>query len=357
MRKLFSQITLALLPLLGAAQFHTVKRPQASPKVTEIQQLGVTDISVDYGSPAVKGRNVWTDVVGSYGDPNLVWRAGANMNTRIAFSTDVTINGNPLKAGSYGFHIDTSNDDKYILIFAHHDNQWGSYYLDRDKHVALELDVTPQENVFTEQLDYRFIERTDSTVVVALDWDEKRIPFTVAVDLNKTVVENFRYELLGVNTYRWEAWDDAANWCYNRNTNLEEALAWANRSINGGYTGFAANKNFRNMSTKAKIQLALGQESEAQKTVTEMQDLMTDMGDAYFFGDFLLKNEQASAALDLFESGFSKFGKDNWVMTLGYGRALHASGNTKGGKKSIEKALSLAPDRNKGFVESVLNAL
>ena len=124
---------------LGAtAQFHTMKMPQTSPKVVETQRLGITDITIDYSTPATRGRDIWNTVIDSYGDPNLAWRAGANLNTRIIFSTDVTINGNPLKAGGYGFHIDVDGDN-YTLMFAHHDNQWGSYYLDKEKHVALKL--------------------------------------------------------------------------------------------------------------------------------------------------------------------------------------------------------------------------
>ena len=94
------------LAMAVTGQFHTMKIPQSSPKVIETQRLGITDITVDYSSPATRGRDVWNEVINSYSDPNLAWRAGANMNTVITFSTDVTINGKSLKAGSYGFHID-----------------------------------------------------------------------------------------------------------------------------------------------------------------------------------------------------------------------------------------------------------
>ncbi len=354
MRKLFSLIAIGVVPLACTAQFHTVKIPTPSVKVVETQRLGITDITVDYHSPAVRGRDVWKDVVGSYSDPNLAWRAGANINTRISFTTDVMIEGQPLKAGSYGFHIDTSEDGPWTLMFAHHDNQWGSYYLDRENHVALKVDVTPVSTTFSEQLDYRFIDRTDSTVVVALEWAEKRIPFTVSVDLVETVLSNFRYELLGINTYRWEAWNDAARWCYDRNINLEEALEWANRSINGGYTGFAANKNFDNLSTKARILLALNREDELQGTVQEMYGFMNNISSVYFFGQFLIQNDRAAFAEALYTEGTEEFGKDNWVMNLGLGQAQFANGQQKEGLKTAEKALSMAPERNRGFVESAI---
>lgn len=340
--------------MVCSAQFHTVKVPRPSIKVIETQRLGITDITVDYHSPAVRGRDVWKDVVGSYADPNLAWRAGANVNTRISFTTDVKIEGQPLKAGSYGFHIDTNEGGPWTLMFAHHDNQWGSYYLDREKHVTLSVDVNPVETAFSEQLDYRFIDRTDSTVVIALEWGNKRIPFTVSVNLVETVLNNFRYELLGINTYRWEAWNDAARWCYDRNVNLEEALEWANRSINGGYTGFAANKNFTNLSTKARILVALNKEDELEETVTDMYGSLDNLGAIYFFGLFLVENDRPALAEGLYIEGVKKFGDENWVMNLGLGQAQFANGKKKAGLKTAEKALSLAPERNKGFAESAI---
>lgn len=354
MRKLFSLFMLGAVPLICAAQFHTIKVPRPSIKVVETQRLGITDITIDYHSPAVRGRDVWKDVVGSYEDPNLAWRAGANVNTRISFTTDVMIEGQRLKAGSYGFHIDTREEGPWTLMFAHHDNQWGSYYLDRENHVTLKVDVTPVETTFSEQLDYRFVDRTDSTVVIALEWAEKRIPFTVSVDLVETVLNNFRYELLGENTYHWEAWNDAARWCYDRNVNLEEALKWANRSINGGYTGFAANKNFTNLSTKARILLALNREEELTNTVKEMHGSLDNLGAIYFFGLFLLEKNRPALAEELYLKGTEKFGDDNWVMNLGLGQAQFAGGKKKSGLKTAEKALSLAPERNKGFAESAI---
>ncbi|MEQ9405170.1 MAG: DUF2911 domain-containing protein [Cyclobacteriaceae bacterium] len=355
MRKLFSNIMLVAIPALCTGQFHTVKIPRPSIKVVETQRLGITDITIDYHSPAVRGRDVWKDVVASYGDPNLAWRAGANINTRIRFTTDVRIDGKVLKAGSYGFHIVTSEEGPWTLLFAHHDNQWGSYYLDKEEHVTLKVDVTPVPTTFSEQLDYRFINRTDSSVLIALEWGEKRIPFTVSVDLTETVLANFRYELLGINTYRWEAWNDAARWCYDKNVNLEEGLDWANRSINGGYTGFAANKNFTNLSTKARLLLALNRKEELASIIEELSALRGDLGEVYFFGLFLLESELSELAEEFFMNSVEKFGKDNWVMNLGLGQARFSAGKKKTGIRTIEKALALAPENRKQFVQSILD--
>lgn len=335
--------TLACLgtTLLAHAQFHTLNIPQPSAKVTESQKLGVTDITIDYSSPATRGRDVWNTVIGSYGDPNLAWRAGANMNTRISFSTDVTINGTPLKAGSYGFHVDV-NDNDYTLMFAHHDNQWGSYYLDREQHVSLSVKVNSEECAHSEQLDYEFLNRTDSTVVVALEWENKRLPFTVGVDLNKTVVESFRYELLGINTYRWEAWNDAANWCLNRNTNLEEALSWADRSINGGYNGFSANKNVRNMTTKAQLLHRLERSEELSTVISEITSMEMSPGETNGLTIFLLRIGKADPALNVLNAAVSKY-PDAWYLKLNRALTYYFLGNSKKSLKELAAVKEVTP--------------
>ncbi|GAB4235162.1 MAG: hypothetical protein Tsb0034_09180 [Ekhidna sp.] len=326
-----------------------MKIPQPSPKVVETQRLGITDITIDYSSPATRGRDVWNDIVRQSGDPNLAWRAGANMNTRISFSTDVTINGEPLEAGSYGFHIDPDGEN-YILMFAHHDNLWGSYYLNRDKHVAFKTTAKSVETNFSEQLDYEFVDRTDSTVVIALEWADKRIPFTVGVDLNKTVIENFRYELLGENTNRWQAWNDAASWCLNRNTNLEEALEWANRSINGGYGGFAANRNAQNVGTKIQILARLNKKDELPQALEQLKGL--DMGefDYYTLNRALNNAGLNKEAYDLIEEGIKTY-PDVWYLKLSKGVTQYFMGDTKKAFQTFDKMN--APDNFSARLEQI----
>src|SRR3954470_9035390 len=75
--------------------------PQPSPKASVMQTVGLTDITIDYSSPAVKGRNVWGELV----PYDKVWRAGANSATKITFSKDVTISGTVVPKGSYSLFI------------------------------------------------------------------------------------------------------------------------------------------------------------------------------------------------------------------------------------------------------------
>ncbi|PHN06050.1 DUF2911 domain-containing protein [Flavilitoribacter nigricans] len=296
------------------AQFHTLTLPQPSPKVVETQTLGITEITMEYSAPAVRGRDLLTQVIPFEGEP-VAWRAGANLNTRIQFSTDVEVEGNAIPAGSYGLHFIPHRDGKWTLILAQQDNLWGSYYL-QDEDVFQRIDLTVGKGAFREYLSYEFGERTDSTIVVALEWGELKVPFTVTVDLNSTVLAQLHYELRGENTNRWEAWNDAARWCLDHQYNLEEALSWADRSINGGFGGFAANKNLSNLGTKVELLAALGRTDEIEPLLEEAKTLATtDAGQIFNFGRTLLKAGAYTACKNFLRHGQKKH-PDAWFLAL-----------------------------------------
>ncbi len=105
------------------------------------RRLALTDIDITYNSPGVKGREgkIWNTDIAPFGFTVLgygsivesPWRAGADESTSISFSTDVTINGVPLKAGKYGFFIALYNDS-CTLIFNKNTEGWGSYFYNKD---------------------------------------------------------------------------------------------------------------------------------------------------------------------------------------------------------------------------------
>lgn len=334
------------------AQFHTLRIPQVSNAVQEVQRLAVTDITISYHSPAVRGRDVWNDpgIIPQNGDP-IPWRAGANMNTTIAFSTDVSINGNLLEAGVYGLHV-IPQDDSYTLLFAHNHQQWGSYYLDVSSDVTLQVEVEAETCGFSEKLDFEFLPTSESTMVVALEWADRRLPFTVAVDLNETVVNSFRSELRGINTYHWQAWNDAARWCLEHDTNLEEALSWATRSIEGGYGGFAADRNVENLNTKARILHKLEQKEELDNTISAMILLPLQAYEANSVSRFLLELGRNEEAVTVCRKALST-APNTWYLQLNEGIATYFLGEKNQALQLIRTATDGAPERFQGRLKEI----
>ena len=151
-----------------------------SPKAEVKQVVGFTEVTIDYSRPGVKGRTIWGGLV----PYNAVWRAGANEATKITFNTNVKINGNKLKAGSYSFFT-IPTKDKWTIIFNKVANQWGAFEYN-DTEDALRVEVTPetQNECWQEWLAYTFTKTSDNTAVVQLEWEKLKIPFTVEVEID-----------------------------------------------------------------------------------------------------------------------------------------------------------------------------
>src|SRR6266568_2643504 len=120
--------------------------PRVSQRGSVTQRIGLTDITIHYHRPMVGGREIWGKTV-PYGK---VWRAGANENTTITFSDDVTVEGKPLAAGTYGLHT-IPDKDQWTIIFSKNSTSWGSFSYD-EKEDALRVTVKPRAAESFEQV-------------------------------------------------------------------------------------------------------------------------------------------------------------------------------------------------------------
>ncbi len=178
-------LAIVLSATLDAEAQRNKTKPDASASATVSQVIGIdSHVTITYHRPGVKGRE--GKVYGSnsnlapYGGDPLPWRAGANETTIIEFENDVKIEGKSLAAGAYGFHIIPS-DKEWILIFNKTSKAWGSFgYKEEDD--ALRVTVKPQDADHQEWLTYSFGELSDSSAVVQLHWESKKIGFKVELD-------------------------------------------------------------------------------------------------------------------------------------------------------------------------------
>ena len=219
-------VCIALLSIhFSYAQTAVTTTPDASPKAKVMQTIGLTDVAIVYHRPAVKGREVWGKMV-----PNdAVWRAGANENTVISFSTDVTIEGQDLKAGTYGLHLFPKANECEV-IFSNNSTAWGSFSYNPAED-ALRVTIQPQKtDHFYEWLTYEFDNLTANDAICALKWENKQFPFKIAANTPDIVVASLQKELQNKSGFTWIGWNEAAAYCLNNNVHLQEGLAWATRS-------------------------------------------------------------------------------------------------------------------------------
>jgi hypothetical protein len=242
------------------------------------QWIGPVKISIAYHSPRVhnpanndRTGHIWGEVV-HYGfvdegfapTKSAPWRAGANESTAVTFSNDVKIEGRDLKAGTYALFLDVEKDGPWQWIFSNHLG-WGSFQYD-PKDDVLRVPVTPQDAPFTEFLTYGFDERRTDSTVAYLQWEKKRIPFKIDVpNVNDIYVAKMRQELQSWQGFNYQDWQTAAQFCADNKVNLEEALVWADKAIDGPFRGATiGHVDFATLSTKAAVLNAMGRDSEAE---------------------------------------------------------------------------------------------
>jgi hypothetical protein len=147
-----------------------------SPNARVEQTVGTTVVTNNFGRPSVKGRQVFGGL-----EPNgAVWRAGANEATVFSVSGDVTVNGQTLPAGVYGFFA-IPNEGAWTLIFNAVAEQWGAFDYEESQDV-LRVTATPESGPHQESLDYYFEDLSPTSATAVLHWDTVRVPFVIAVE-------------------------------------------------------------------------------------------------------------------------------------------------------------------------------
>ena len=254
--------------------------------------------------------------------------------------------------GKYGFFI-AYDPTECTLIFSKNAGSWGHYYYS-EKEDALRVKVKPQVlDKSVEWLKYEFGQQTENSAVISLQWEKLAIPFKVEVDYISTQLASFRQELRTDRGFFWLSWNQAANWCLQRNTNLEEALLWSDSATS---TGFGGDRVFNAWVTKAKILEKLGRKDEAAAIMKKAIPLGS-MTDIHQYGRQLLNLRQAKEALDVFKMNFDK-NPNQFTTLMGLTRGYSANGDYKTALKYANQALPLAPDeQNKKAVQGMIGKL
>lgn len=297
--RLINQLSLLLITLVvgvTSAQAQTppsIRAPRPSQKASVMQTIGVTDLTITYSRPGVKGRQIWGDPLPSQAaevkgeatldDQNVrpknavivpwghAWRAGANEATQFVVSDDVLVNGQKLPAGSYSLHM-VPTKDEWTIIFNSVANQWGSFSYDAAKD-TLRVKVKPLwvgEN--QEWLSYSIPEVTPNAAKVVLRWEKVAVPFTVEVPNVETVWRTKAEALIAANPTEWRLPMQVAN-VYNAENKYDEALKWVEQSIK-------IKETYQNLAAKSNILVNAGRKAEgiavAEKAIARGKDDKVD---------------------------------------------------------------------------------
>ena len=361
MKKIITTLLAITLITSCFAQIPLTVAPSGGNKKASVgERIGLTDVTINYDRPGVKGREgkIWGQLVHvgyidqQFGSSKAApWRAGSNENTTFKFSTDVKIEGQLLPAGKYGFFI-AYDPNECTLIFSKNSTSWGSYFYNEAED-ALRVKVKPQAlDKRVEWLKYEFSNETENSAVVSLQWEKLSIPFKIEVDYVKDQLESFRKELRTEKGFGWESWNQAAQWCVQRNVNLEEALLWADSA--SGQT-FGGNRNFQALSTKAQVLQKMGRGAEAA-AIMKTALPFGSMNDVHQYGRQLLGLKLSKEAFDVFKMNYDKNPKE-FTTLMGMMRGYSAMGDYKNALKFANLALPLSPAQQKVGVQTMIDKL
>lgn len=316
--------------------------PLISQGATIAQRIGLTTVTISYHEPLVGGREIWGKTV-PFGK---VWRAGANENTTISFSDDVSVEGKPLAAGTYGLHT-IPDKDQWTIIFSKNSTSWGSFSYD-EKEDALRVTTKPQASEFHEALAYTFDDIKPESAAATLRWEKLAVPFHISVDVKADVLKSIHNQLRNTGGFTWAGYDEAANWCLDNNYNLDEALKWEDTSIQN-------EARFENLETKSRILTAMGHQEDADKALAQAIDKANPI-QLYVYARTLQRQGNAKRAFELYPL-VPKKDANHWVGHFALARIDSNAGDFAGAVKEMNEAISGAPDQQKPFLQPLLKRL
>jgi hypothetical protein len=335
-------LVMAAVPASSYAQSFALDLPRQSQHSKVIQRVGITDITISYHRPLVNDRPVWGKLV----PYDQVWRAGANENTTITFSDPVTIEGKPLDRGTYALFMIPTND-QWTVIFSKNSTSWGAFTY-KESEDALRVQVKPRPNDMHNALTYDFDEVKPDSTVVTMQWEKVAVPFKVGVDVHGVVQASMKNQLRGFAQYTWEGWDEGANYLLTEKVGLDDALSYANKSIE-------TEDRYDNEMTKAQVLTALNRKDDASAAEKKALALANPL-QIHFYARQLQGQKRSDEAFAIFRENAKKH-PDMWFTHTGLARIYSSEGKFDDATKEMKMALAGAPEAQKTYVDSLVKRL
>jgi hypothetical protein len=253
MRKTIFLMLMLLVAISAYAQQQQqqpqVRYPRPSQKASVTQTIGLTDMTITYSRPGVKGRQIWGALV----PYDKVWRTGANEATTISFSDDVQINGQPLPKGTYSLAT-IPGKDSWTLIFNKAADMWGAFTYDQSKD-ALRVTAKPEKADFREWLTFEVPLLSADKATVLMRWENLEVPFTVETATTAKTAEAARAAVASAKADDWRTPYRAAQFAVDNNM-LDDAQRYADQALK-------ANENINTLWMKARLQQKQGRTADA----------------------------------------------------------------------------------------------
>ncbi|MDN4165377.1 DUF2911 domain-containing protein [Cytophagales bacterium LB-30] len=219
-----------------------INMPQPSPLSTVEQKVGLTDVSVTYSRPSMKGRAIFGDIVPF----DKIWRTGANASTKITFSDEVSLEGNKVPAGTYALYT-IPGKESWTIILNKNTNLWGE---DGYSEAEDQVRVTVKPVALAEAVEtfaIQFVNLTKDGASLELAWEKTAVRVAITTEVDAKVMADIKSKLAENPSVYFQA----ATYYYENDKDLAQALAWCTKACDLRKDAFWMSH------VKAKIQLKM----------------------------------------------------------------------------------------------------
>lgn len=220
MKKLVLFVALSI----GSIAVAQVNAPAASPLSKVEQQVGLTDVVIEYSRPSMKGRTIFGDLV----PYDKLWRTGANARTTISFDNTVAFSGEKLEAGTYALFTIPGKDQWRVIFYTEHQGSGAPKELD-DSKVAASFTVKPiTTTMHTETFTMQIGDLSHTGGTLFMMWEKTMVPITMEVDTDKEVMASIEKELSGPSAMDYYT---AASYYYDTGKDPKQAKEYIDKAL------------------------------------------------------------------------------------------------------------------------------
>ena len=261
---------------MAFADAQTLRTPQPSPGQTIKQDFGISSIELIYSRPGMKGRKIFGDLV-PWGQ---VWRTGANNATRIKFTDDVTIGGQPLKAGEYAIYT-VPNEREWEFIINKGSANWGTNYKKEDDILRVKATPVKLDNP-VESFTIQFANIKPNSADLQIMWDKTLVSVPIVTDVDKKIMADIDNVMNKDNRPYFQA----AMYYLETGRDLNQAVQWFDKAIEQNPSGFWI------LHQKANALAKLGKKEDAKTAAQKSMDLAKAQNNADYvkLNEDLIKN-------------------------------------------------------------------
>ncbi|MBO6517671.1 MAG: DUF2911 domain-containing protein [Bacteroidia bacterium] len=271
------RVLLVVFVALSVQAFGQINVPAPSPLSTIEQKVGLTDLSITYSRPGVKGRKIFGDLV-PYGE---LWRWGANASTKFKTSSDITIGGHDVPKGEYALYA-IPGKDKWTIVIHTNTSHWGtgrSKYKQEEDLVRFEVVPNNAYHSTVETMTFGFSNITSNSCNIEFTWENTQVLIDVKANVDEQVMKEIEMKMKGVTS---ATYFQAARYYYDNEKDINKAYEWIKLAL-------VDNEKFWMVRLQALIEAKMGNYKDAIKTATHSKELAETAGNK----DYVRMNEKS----------------------------------------------------------------